>query len=90
MTIQHTAQNGWPGVRMLPPPQNVESMYVFGAAPEPTRRSAHAAGSSAPLSVETTSMRWTLMPRHRIGRGNVAGLPDVREYRLRRPEGDPP
>lgn len=43
--------------------QKVASKKVLGVAPEPgSSASGHAAGSSAPLSVDMTSILWILMP----------------------------
>src|SRR5262249_28552130 len=57
--------------RTLPSLQNVESKYVRGVAPDPVEPSPQVPGSSAPLSVETTSMRNTLKPHQRSGYGAV-------------------
>jgi hypothetical protein len=52
--------------------QYVESKYVRATVPAPALPSPHATGSSAPLSVDTTSTRWMLMPHHRSPKGAVA------------------
>jgi hypothetical protein len=50
--------------------QNVASKNVRGVVPGPP----HAAGSSAPLSVEVTSTRQTLTPHHSSSNGGVTRI----------------
>src|SRR5512144_3182798 len=57
--------------RTLPPPQNVASKYVAGMAPEPVEPSPHVAGSSAPESVEVTSIRQMLKILQFVSKGGV-------------------
>src|SRR3954454_20785781 len=58
--------------RTSPSPQNVASKYVLGGTPDPVLLSVQVAGSSAPLSVETTSTRCTLIAHHSSLNGAVA------------------
>ncbi len=51
------------------PLQNVESKYVCATAPEPALLSPQVAGSSAPLSVDVTSIRCTLIAHQRSPNG---------------------
>src|SRR6185503_10679818 len=54
--------------RIAPLPQNVASKYVATTAPVPAQLGV--AGSSAPLSVEVTSMRKTLIEQRSVRSSN--------------------